>query len=82
MNILQQIIELGTETHDAAAVASVVAMAPGTVTVVKQVRAPRPHLLNTVSLHCHPPSVFRGFHFPKESLAWNWCSLELSFFCL
>lgn len=39
MNILQQIIELGTETHDATAVASVVAMAPGTVTVVKQVRA-------------------------------------------
>ncbi|XP_007488429.1 zinc finger protein ZFAT isoform X1 [Monodelphis domestica] len=37
VNILQQIIELGTETHDAAAVASVVAMAPGTVTVVKQV---------------------------------------------
>lgn len=37
VNILQQIIELGSETHDAAAVASVVAMAPGTVTVVKQV---------------------------------------------
>ena len=37
VNILQQIIELGTETHDATAVASVVAMAPGTVTVVKQV---------------------------------------------
>ncbi|XP_039701834.1 zinc finger protein ZFAT isoform X3 [Pteropus medius] len=36
VNILQQIIELGTETHDATAVASVVAMAPGTVTVVKQ----------------------------------------------
>lgn len=35
MNILQQIIELGTESHDA--VASVVAMAPGTVTVVEQV---------------------------------------------
>lgn len=39
MNILQQIIELGSEAHDATAVASVVAMAPGTVTVVKQVRA-------------------------------------------
>lgn len=38
VNILQQIIELGSETHDATAVASVVAMAPGTVTVVKQVR--------------------------------------------
>ncbi|XP_006879332.1 PREDICTED: zinc finger protein ZFAT [Elephantulus edwardii] len=37
VNILQQIIELGSETHDATAVASVVAMAPGTVTVVKQV---------------------------------------------
>ncbi|OCT77193.1 zinc finger protein ZFAT [Xenopus laevis] len=37
VNILQQIIELGAETHDAAAVASVVAMAPGTVTVVEQV---------------------------------------------
>lgn len=40
MNILQQIIELGSESHDATAVASVVTMAPGTVTVVKQVRAP------------------------------------------
>ncbi|KAH0617417.1 hypothetical protein JD844_015597 [Phrynosoma platyrhinos] len=38
VNILQQIIELGSEPHDAAAVASVVAMAPGTVTVVKQVK--------------------------------------------
>ncbi|XP_070604432.1 zinc finger protein ZFAT [Erythrolamprus reginae] len=38
VNILQQIIELGSEPHDgAAALASVVAMAPGTVTVVKQV---------------------------------------------
>ncbi|XP_063777306.1 zinc finger protein ZFAT isoform X2 [Pseudophryne corroboree] len=35
VNILQQIIELGSESHDA--VASVVAMAPGTVTVVEQV---------------------------------------------
>ena len=43
VNILQQIIGLGTEAHDATAVASVVAMAPGTVTVVKQVGpAPRP----------------------------------------
>lgn len=39
VNILQQIIELGSESHDATAVASVVTMAPGTVTVVKQVRA-------------------------------------------
>uniref|UniRef100_A0A670YFG0 Zinc finger and AT-hook domain containing n=1 Tax=Pseudonaja textilis TaxID=8673 RepID=A0A670YFG0_PSETE len=37
VNILQQIIELGSEPHDGAALASVVAMAPGTVTVVKQV---------------------------------------------
>ncbi|XP_065525078.1 zinc finger protein ZFAT isoform X3 [Lathamus discolor] len=37
VNILQQIIELGSETHDTTAVASVVTMAPGTVTVVKQV---------------------------------------------
>ncbi|MBN3314639.1 ZFAT protein, partial [Atractosteus spatula] len=36
VNILQQIIELGSENHDTA-VASVVAMAPGTVTVVEQV---------------------------------------------
>ncbi|XP_028918723.1 zinc finger protein ZFAT isoform X2 [Ornithorhynchus anatinus] len=36
VNILQQILELGNESHDATAVASVVAMAPGTVTVVKQ----------------------------------------------
>ncbi|XP_038616561.1 zinc finger protein ZFAT [Tachyglossus aculeatus] len=35
VNILQQILELGNESHDA--VASVVAMAPGTVTVVEQV---------------------------------------------
>ncbi|XP_028836107.1 zinc finger protein ZFAT [Denticeps clupeoides] len=35
VNILQQIIELGSENHDAT-VASVVAMAPGTVTVVEQ----------------------------------------------
>ncbi|XP_058866144.1 zinc finger protein ZFAT-like [Acipenser ruthenus] len=35
VNILQQIIELGTESHGAA-VASVVAMAPGTVTVVER----------------------------------------------
>lgn len=34
VNILQQIIELGTESPDT--VASVVAMAPGTVTVVEQ----------------------------------------------
>ena len=33
MNILQQIIELGSESHEA----SMVAMAPGTVTVVEQV---------------------------------------------
>ncbi|XP_063155771.1 zinc finger protein ZFAT [Candoia aspera] len=37
VNILQQIMELGTEPHDGAALASVVAVAPGTVTVVKQV---------------------------------------------
>ncbi|KAG2464787.1 ZFAT protein, partial [Polypterus senegalus] len=36
VNILQQIIEMGAENHEAA-VASVVAMAPGTVTVVEQV---------------------------------------------
>ncbi|KAM4633814.1 zinc finger protein ZFAT [Polymixia lowei] len=35
VNILQQIIELSSESHDA--VASVVTMAPGTVTVVEQV---------------------------------------------
>ncbi|XP_069076891.1 zinc finger protein ZFAT isoform X1 [Pleurodeles waltl] len=36
VNILQQIIDLGTEPQDAAAVASVVSMAPGTVTLVGQ----------------------------------------------
>uniref|UniRef100_A0A8C2J8B7 Zinc finger and AT hook domain containing n=1 Tax=Cyprinus carpio TaxID=7962 RepID=A0A8C2J8B7_CYPCA len=41
VNILQQIIELGAENHDAA-VASVVAMAPGTVTVVEQVEQEEP----------------------------------------
>ncbi|XP_059343838.1 zinc finger protein ZFAT [Ammospiza nelsoni] len=42
VNILQQIIELGSESHDATAVASVVTMAPGTVTVVKQVKEEEP----------------------------------------
>ncbi|XP_016376266.1 zinc finger protein ZFAT-like [Sinocyclocheilus rhinocerous] len=41
VNILQQIIELGSENHDAA-VASVVAMAPSTVTVVEQVEEEEP----------------------------------------
>ncbi|XP_037357388.1 zinc finger protein ZFAT [Talpa occidentalis] len=50
VNILQQIIELGAETHDAAAVASVVAMAPGTVTVVKQVTDEEPSSNHTVMI--------------------------------
>ncbi|XP_044100842.1 zinc finger protein ZFAT isoform X2 [Neovison vison] len=50
MNILQQIIELGTEAHDATAVASVVAMAPGTVTVVKQVTDEEPSSNHTVMI--------------------------------
>ncbi|XDB57255.1 hypothetical protein ABFV05_010871 [Capra hircus] len=50
VNILQQIIELGTETHDATAVASVVAMAPGTVTVVKQVTDEEPSSNHTVMI--------------------------------
>ncbi|KAM6171237.1 zinc finger protein ZFAT isoform 3-T3 [Erethizon dorsatum] len=50
VNILQQIIELGTETHDATAVASVVAMAPGTVTVVKQVTEEEPSSNHTVMI--------------------------------
>ncbi|KAF6101727.1 zinc finger and AT-hook domain containing [Phyllostomus discolor] len=50
VNILQQIIELGTETHDTAAVASVVAMAPGTVTVVKQVTEEEPSTNHTVMI--------------------------------
>ncbi|XP_069477770.1 zinc finger protein ZFAT isoform X2 [Ambystoma mexicanum] len=37
VNILQQMIELGSETQDTTAVASVVAMAPGTVTLLEQV---------------------------------------------
>ncbi|ROL47804.1 Zinc finger protein ZFAT [Anabarilius grahami] len=41
VNILQQIIELGSENHDAT-VASVVAMAPGTVTVVEQMEEEEP----------------------------------------
>ena len=41
MNILQQIIELGSESHEA----SMVAMAPGTVTVVEQVNNNCPVLL-------------------------------------
>lgn len=59
VNILQQIIELGSETHDATAVASVVAMAPGTVTVVKQVRFLCPEGFVSSS-HCRVPLfVFR-----------------------
>ncbi|XP_005291092.2 zinc finger protein ZFAT isoform X1 [Chrysemys picta bellii] len=50
VNILQQIIELGSETHDAAAVASVVAMAPGTVTVVKQVKEEEQSANHTVMI--------------------------------
>lgn len=50
VNILQQIIELGSETNDAAAVASVVAMAPGTVTVVKQVTDEEPNSNHTVMI--------------------------------
>nr|KAF6427048.1 zinc finger and AT-hook domain containing [Molossus molossus] len=50
VNILQQIIELGAETHDATAVASVVAMAPGTVTVVKQVTDEEPSSNHTVMI--------------------------------
>ncbi|ERE63028.1 zinc finger protein [Cricetulus griseus] len=50
VNILQQIIELGSETHDATAVASVVAMAPGTVTVVKQVTDEEPSSNHTVMI--------------------------------
>ncbi|XP_019506826.1 PREDICTED: zinc finger protein ZFAT isoform X1 [Hipposideros armiger] len=50
VNILQQIIELGAETHDATAVASVVAVAPGTVTVVKQVTDEEPSSNHTVMI--------------------------------
>ncbi|XP_022357866.1 zinc finger protein ZFAT [Enhydra lutris kenyoni] len=50
VNILQQIIELGTEARDATAVASVVAMAPGTVTVVKQVTDEEPSSNHTVMI--------------------------------
>ncbi|XP_073925372.1 zinc finger protein ZFAT isoform X3 [Castor canadensis] len=50
VNILQQIIGLGGETHDATAVASVVAMAPGTVTVVKQVTDEEPNANHTVMI--------------------------------
>ncbi|NXN42795.1 ZFAT protein, partial [Rhinoptilus africanus] len=50
VNILQQIIELGSETHDATAVASVVTMAPGTVTVVKQVKEEEPTANHTLMI--------------------------------
>ncbi|NXU57412.1 ZFAT protein, partial [Turnix velox] len=50
VNILQQIIELGSETHDATAVASVVTMAPGTVTVVKQVKEEEPSANHTLMI--------------------------------
>lgn len=72
MNILQQIIELGTEAHDATAVASVVAMAPGTVTVVKQVSA-LPCPFSILSLHRCTPSLspacrLSRLSFPKVGL--------------
>nr|XP_056710320.1 zinc finger protein ZFAT isoform X2 [Euleptes europaea] len=50
VNILQQIIDLGSEPHDAAAVASMVAMAPGTVTVLKQVTEEEPSSNHTVMI--------------------------------
>ncbi|XP_072184513.1 zinc finger protein ZFAT isoform X2 [Excalfactoria chinensis] len=50
VNILQQIIELGSETHDATAVASVVTMAPGTVTVLKQVKEEEPSANHTLMI--------------------------------
>ncbi|ELW57116.1 Zinc finger protein ZFAT [Tupaia chinensis] len=67
VNILQQIIELGTETHDATAVASVVAMAPGTVTVVKQ-RCLRLPLSSrtfgaTDEVWLLPKELYRAIHF-------------------
>ncbi|KAJ8288164.1 hypothetical protein COCON_G00008230 [Conger conger] len=49
VNILQQIIELGSENHDAT-VASVVAMAPGTVTVVEQVAEEEQQANHTVMI--------------------------------
>lgn len=65
VNILQQIIELGSETHDATAVASVVAMAPGTVTVVKQVRFLCPEGFVSSS-HCpSSPFCFQNFALPS-----------------
>ncbi|XP_077207566.1 zinc finger protein ZFAT isoform X2 [Paroedura picta] len=47
VNILQQIIDLGSEPHDAAAV---VAVAPRTVTVVKQVTEEEPSTNHTVMI--------------------------------
>ncbi|XP_035281526.1 zinc finger protein ZFAT-like isoform X5 [Anguilla anguilla] len=49
VNILQQIIELGSENRDAT-VASVVAMAPGTVTVVEQVAEEEQQANHTVMI--------------------------------
>ncbi|XP_062847085.1 zinc finger protein ZFAT-like [Trichomycterus rosablanca] len=50
VNILQQIIELGTENPDAT-VASVVAMAPGTVTVVEQVTEEEQQTEHAMMIH-------------------------------
>lgn len=68
VNILQQIIELGSETHDATAVASVVAMAPGTVTVVKQVRFLCPDYLSPQATARLPRFVFRTLPCLAENL--------------
>ncbi|KAL8181788.1 UNVERIFIED_CONTAM: hypothetical protein K2H54_028445 [Gekko kuhli] len=54
VNILQQIIDLGAEPHDAAAVASVVAVAPSTVTVVKQVKVALPFPMEREPRLPHP----------------------------
>ncbi|EPY77806.1 zinc finger protein 406-like protein [Camelus ferus] len=80
VNFLQQIIELGTETHDATAVASVVAMAPGTVTVVKQtdvfVAGDTPTLccVQLVDILGHPPEEAEEHrthgHLPRGVGSW------------
>ncbi|KAJ8290748.1 hypothetical protein GJAV_G00017000 [Gymnothorax javanicus] len=60
VNILQQIIGLGSESHDAT-VASVVAMAPGSVTVVEQVAEEEQQANHTVMIQDAFQQASMGF---------------------
>ncbi|KAK2095037.1 hypothetical protein P7K49_026453 [Saguinus oedipus] len=77
VNILQQIIELGAETHDATALASVVAMAPGTVTVVKQPGGDIAVLSPQLSADCAEDPVQSMKFRPSHSLGYSHILVQL-----